>query len=153
MRSRSFTFKVAGDPKGKQRPRSARNGHFYTPRETHIYEDLVRYNAKAEYMKVNQNTKPLECPVAVEILAVYKIPKSYSKKRKEACLAGLELPAKKVDIDNIIKIILDGLNPKKKGKYTLVEGIYKDDKQVVACHATKKYGLDPQVKVKVSWNE
>lgn len=153
MRSRSFTFKVAGDPKGKQRVRAAGYKHFYTPRETQIYEDLVRYNAKNEYMKLEGHTRPLECPVSVEIVAVYKVPKSYSKKRRKACLSGREEPTKKPDIDNIEKIILDGMNPKKKRKLTLVEGIYKDDSQVVACHKYKRYGLNPEVRVRVSWYE
>lgn len=153
MAIKSFTFVIPGDPKGKERPRAARNGHFYTPKATHMYEDLVRYNAKAEFSKVNEDTRPLECPVSVDIEAVYKIPKSYSKKRKAACMSGEELPTKKPDGDNIIKSILDGMNPKKKHKLTLVEGIYKDDSQVTKCSVKKRYGASPEVRVKVSWYE
>ncbi|MBP2058614.1 Holliday junction resolvase RusA-like endonuclease [Lactobacillus colini] len=148
---KSFTFIVPGKPQGKERPRSGRNGHFYTPKKSHMYEDLVRYNAKEEYSKVYENTRPLECAVSVDIVAVYEIPKSYPKKRKEACMSGQELPTKKPDSDNIIKSILDGMNPKKKHKLMLIEGIYKDDSQVTACSLKKEYGANPEVRVRVSW--
>lgn len=150
--NKSFTFTIPGNPKGKERPRASRNGHFYTPKATHDYEDLVRYNAKFEYAKVSEDARPLECPVRVDILATYKVPKSYSKKRKEACLSGAELPTKKPDSDNIVKAILDGMNPKKKRKFTIVEGIYKDDSQVTTCLIKKRYGTTPGVKVEVSWH-
>lgn len=51
------------------------------------------------------------------------------QKRIYAIKNGQELPCKKPDIDNVIKIILDALN-----------GIaYKDDCQVVEVIAVKKY--------------
>ncbi|HHD2713896.1 RusA family crossover junction endodeoxyribonuclease [Clostridium perfringens] len=63
------------------------------------------------------------------IVAYYKIPKSYSKKRVQAIRDGLEKPIKKPDADNIAKIILDSLN-----------GIaYKDDSQIIELSVIKRY--------------
>ena len=63
------------------------------------------------------------------------IPASYSKKRKEACLLGVEMPCKKPDADNILKGFLDAMNGI----------IYKDDVQVVRFSVQKHYGTEPGV--------
>jgi Holliday junction resolvase RusA-like endonuclease len=71
----------------------------------------------------------------------YTVPASYSKKRKEACLLGLEYP-KRIDIDNVYKSITDAMN-----------GIVcVDDSQIVECHVRKVYaataGVDVLIKEK-----
>jgi Holliday junction resolvase RusA-like endonuclease len=68
------------------------------------------------------------------------IPQSHNKKRREACLSGVEKPIKKPDIDNLAKSVLDGMN-----------GIvWRDDSQIVSLHVTKVYasgtGVDVLVK-------
>ncbi len=108
--------------RGKGRPRFAR-GRTYTPKETHDYEKLVAENYKG---------LKYEGAVSVDIKAVYPIPKSYTKKRAQSILEGNEEPVKKPDIDNIAKIILDGLN-----------GVaYDDDTQVVDLKVRKLYSPD-----------
>ncbi|MGU8281019.1 RusA family crossover junction endodeoxyribonuclease [Clostridium perfringens] len=68
------------------------------------------------------------------IIAYYKIPKSYTKKRVQVIREGLEKPTKKPDADNIAKIILDSLN-----------GVaYKDDSQIVDIRIIKKYTEDDE---------
>ena len=67
------------------------------------------------------------------------VPKSYSKKRTEACLNGLERPTKKPDWDNVAKSICDAMN-----------GIvYQDDTQIVDAHVTKVYAANSGVDVGV----
>lgn len=62
------------------------------------------------------------------IEAVFPIPKSWPRAKKAEALAG-KLPPGKPDIDNILKVVLDGLN-----------GIaYEDDKQVVLTQCKKFY--------------
>jgi Holliday junction resolvase RusA-like endonuclease len=82
---------------------------------------------------------PLKGAVAVYIYIKLAVPKSYSKKRTEACLSGLELPTKKPDWDNVAKSVCDALN-----------GIvYMDDTQIVDAHVTKVYAANAGVDVGV----
>jgi Holliday junction resolvase RusA-like endonuclease len=131
-------FQVEGDPKGKGRPRFSRAGKFtrvYTDKQTLNYEALIKFYA-AQAMG---STDLLETPVSVFLYIRHGIPQSYSKKRTEACLSGLEQPCKKPDIDNIAKTFLDGMNGV----------IFKDDTQVVDLHVKKVYSLVPGVDVMV----
>jgi Holliday junction resolvase RusA-like endonuclease len=131
-------FQVEGDPKGKGRPRFTRAGKFtrvYTDKQTLDYEALIKFYA-AEAMG---STDPLETPVRVFLYIRHAVPQSYSKKRTEACLSGLEQPCKKPDIDNIAKTYLDAMNGV----------IFKDDTQVVDLHVKKVYSAVPGVDVMV----
>jgi Holliday junction resolvase RusA-like endonuclease len=126
-------FSVSGGPVGKQRPRFSR-GRTYTPKKTVDYERLIA----AKALSAMAPTIPLETPVAIFIWINHAIPASYSKKRKEACLSGLEFP-KKPDLDNVAKLYLDAMN-----------GIvYKDDVQVVKLRVSKRYDTKASVHVLV----
>ena len=85
------------------------------------------------------SAEPLETPVSVYLYIRLPIPKSYPKKRQEACLSGSERPTKKPDIDNLAKSVLDGMNGV----------IFCDDKQVVSLHLKKVYASDPGVDILV----
>jgi Holliday junction resolvase RusA-like endonuclease len=131
-------FTVPGDPKGKGRPRFSRVGKFtktYTDAKTKMYEDKI---ASAARLAMYPH-EPLTMPVAVFMVINVAIPASYSKKRKEACLLGVEMPCKKPDIDNVAKGILDAMN-----------GIvYKDDVQVIRLTLHKQYSTEPSVYIMV----
>lgn len=153
-------FIVPGEPQGKARPRFARRGRYvstYTPKETQSYEALVRYYAANA--RVQKGLKPISTEMRLGIKAYFKIPKSYSKKRKEKCLNGEERPNKKPDSDNIAKIVLDGLNPKMKLNHALhraenvQEGLYLDDKQVVGLSVEKWYAEEPKVVITAVWQD
>jgi Holliday junction resolvase RusA-like endonuclease len=124
----SVMFSVYGDAVGKARARHRFNGKFvqsYTPQKTRTYESEVAMMAKAAM----GSQKPIEGPVTLFMYVNVTVPQSYSKKRREACLSGLERPAKKPDLSNIQKSIEDGMN-----------GIvYLDDSQIVATRTTKRY--------------
>lgn len=127
-------FMVPGDPRGKGRPRFSRVGKFtktYTDPKTRLYELKIANEAKLAMFP----HEPLEGPVAVWMEINVPIPASYSKKRKEACLLGVEMPCKKPDADNIAKGILDAMNGI----------IYKDDVQVVRLSLQKNYSTEPGV--------
>jgi len=131
-------FQVEGEPKGKGRPRFTRAGKFtrvYTDKQTLDYEALIKFFA-AEAMG---STDPLETPVSVFLYIRHAVPQSYSKKRTEACLSGLEQPCKKPDIDNIAKTYLDGMNGV----------VFHDDTQVIDLHVKKVYSAVPGVDVMV----
>lgn len=124
---------IPGQPEGKKRPRFARTGAVYTPTETKAYERTV----KAIWQETGGET--LHGAVRVDIIAGYEIPKSATKSAQMAMLDGTRVPNKKPDIDNVIKIIMDGLNG----------AAYDDDKQVVWTTGRKIYAADPGVTVKV----
>ena len=124
-------YSLEGDPVGKQRPKFAR-GRTYTPKKTVDYEKQIADQARSAM----GSSEPLETPVAVYIYINHAVPASYSKKRREACLAGIERP-KVNDIDNVCKCVLDAMN-----------GIvFHDDKQVVSLHATKRFDTIASVHV------
>jgi Holliday junction resolvase RusA-like endonuclease len=131
-------FQVEGNPKGKGRPRFTRAGSFtrvYTDKQTLDYEAVIKSFA----VEAMGSTDPLETPVSVFLYVRHPIPQSYSKKRTEACLSGLEKPCKKPDIDNIAKTYLDGMNGV----------VFVDDTQVVDLHVKKVYSAVAGVNVMV----
>lgn len=132
VRSDVVCFVVKGEPRGKGRPRFTKNGHTYTDVKTKQYESLVEwsYRMTSEYKFTS--------PVRVVIMAHFK-PPNKSKKVVGDMLNGHILPTKKPDVDNIAKIILDGLN-----------GIaWDDDTQVVELVVSKHYSEDPRVAVMI----
>lgn len=125
-------FTIPGNPVGKGRPRATTiNGmaRMYTPKKTASYETLV-------VMAYTQaGGEKLEGPIRMVILATFEMPLSWSmKKRKATDGAFCE---KKVDADNIAKIVCDALN-----------GVaYHDDRQVVELAVAKRWGQDGSVAV------
>ena len=136
----TVVFIVPGNPIGKARPRfNSYTRRTYTLQSTQDYEELVRWIYKAKY-----GNKMLTGEISVEITAFYKIPKSWSKIRKEQAIYDQLKPTVKPDCDNIVKIILDAIN-----------GIaYKDDAAVTDLEFHKKYTLsDPRVEVKINGSD
>lgn len=134
-----IAFTVPGEPVAKGRPRATTvNGHarMYTPAKTAQYEQLV-----AVYAAAAMDKAPLmEHPVRLHLGIYCKVPGSWSKKKRTDALAGIERPAKKPDIDNIVKSLADGMN-----------GIvWVDDSQIVELVCSKHYALEPYVSVKVT---
>lgn len=136
----SVRFTVPGQPKGKARARTVRRGggksFSYTPEGTVLYENLIKtcYLQDAGHVLFNDGQ-----PLAVDIIAFYEVPKSYSKKKKQEMLDGQLYPTKKPDIDNIAKCVLDALN----------KLAYRGDTQVVRLHMEKHYAEIPRVEVEI----
>lgn len=131
-----ITFKVEGNPVGKQRARYVKRGNFvstYTPEKTRTYEFLIKDAA----IKAMGSSEPLETPVTLYLYIRLPIPKSYSKKRTEACLNGSEHPIRKPDSSNILKSVEDGMN----------SVVYKDDCQIINHHITKVYSSQAGVNI------
>ena len=140
---RKIKFTILGNPAGKGRPRfSGKTDQAYTPRDTAMYENLVRieYEAQCDNFRFDD-----EAMLDMRILAFYEIPKSTSKKRREMMLNGMIRPTKKPDMDNVVKIIADSLN----------KLAYRDDTQIVDCQCRKFYSDTPRVEVIIAqiWKE
>lgn len=72
--------------------------------------------------------------------AYFQIPKSYTKGKRLACQHNINRPAKKPDIDNVLKAVMDALNG----------AAYVDDKQVVSVTCRKYYAADGEGYIKVN---
>lgn len=124
-------FIVQGQPKGKARPRTTRTGHMYDPQENKTYEGIVASKYLAKYAGEPVATGY----ISIEICVTMTIPKSTPKKHRIELLKAP--PLKKPDLDNVAKIIMDGLN-----------GVaYKDDAQVTSLTIYRVWGDTPQVEV------
>lgn len=131
-----YEFEMLGSIQGKARPRmNTRTGRAYTPTKTKLYE----YSLRQWFCMNYPNFKPIEGRVKVSIIAYFEIPKSTSKKKETEMLANSISPTKKPDIDNIVKIVLDGMN-----KFA-----FKDDTQVIKLEVEKKYAEKPRMYIKI----
>lgn len=133
---------ILGEPVGKQRPRYSNYGGFvrtYTPQKTINYESLIvhEYNEKYGKLMFEQDK-----PIKAYIKAYFGLTKGdYGKKGLNKSgrekISGVYC-TKHIDIDNIIKVVLDALN----------SICYVDDKQVVSVESTKVYTMDtPRVEI------
>lgn len=135
--TRELTFVVPGKVVGKGRPRFARVGQVgmraYTPAATKAEETRVGYLARAALGGLG----PITGAVAVRIAASCCPPASWSRRKRALALAGGLSPTTKPDIDNVAKLVLDGLN-----------GVaFVDDSQIVDLTASKRFGTDEHVAV------
>ena len=131
---KQVVFTVKGEPKGKGRPRFTKSGQVYTPGGTSTYESLVGFS----YRNSARGYK-FTSPVRVTVRAFHKPPKGKSKRVVEDMLNGRILPTKKPDLDNVAKIVLDGLN----------KVAWEDDTQVVEMMVIKRYAEEPMVAVTI----
>lgn len=133
-------FVVKGRPVPKGRPRH--NGRVtYTPKRTLDYEKRVAEAFKKSNERVFMNGEP----VFADIRFYFKIPKNATKKEVARIKAAPHYN-KKVDLDNLEKAILDGLN-----------GVaFADDSQVVEKYSVKWYdikgdGERVEISIKKAW--
>ena len=132
-RRKKMQFTIPGKPKGKTRPRFARGGkNTYTDRGTAEYEKKVAES----YLEAGGK---LEAYSGIRIKAYYLIPQKTRKDIVEAMLSGQLKPTKKPDLDNVLKIIMDGLT-----------GVaFEDDNQICQVYMEKVYGEEPRVEVEL----
>ena len=84
--AQQIMFIVPGQPQPKARARVV-NGHGYTPAKTKVYERLIANCAAVEIRR----TWPLDARYSVEVLACFS-------------------DARRRDLDNVLKSVLDALN-------------------------------------------
>ena len=102
----------------------------------------ITYKAKAQRLDeqkliaaIQQERPPerLPGPLRLDLVAVLPVPASWSKKRREGALGGLERPTKRPDASNILKNLED-----------VLQGIvFEDDKNIVDVSVSKIYGDKP----------
>ena len=133
-------FTVPGEPQGKGRPRFSNvKGRTVTrtPGKTVLYENLI----VTEYLRQAGDARfPDGERLALRVTAYFAIPRSASGKKKALMESGGIRPAKKPDLDNIIKVVADSLNAV----------AYRDDAQITDCRAEKFYSGRPRLEVGIS---
>lgn len=128
----AIEFCVPGVPIPKGRPRLGR-GHAYTPKRTVEAENAVRSVAKlAEVI-------PLVGPLIVCLDFYLPIPKYWNKSKTQSAMLGTLRPAGRPDVDNLCKLVLDGLN----------EIAFTDDCQIVDLTCRKWYSIEPRTQVRI----
>jgi len=131
----TLSIVVPGNPIGKQRPAFGK-GHAYTPAKTRTYESFIKSLFVAKY---GDAFTPLEGPLEMEILCIFAVPMSASKKRALDMLWQREWPTKRPDLSNILKAGEDALN-----------GLaFRDDSQIVSLSVVKQYGKRAQMEIKI----
>uniref|UniRef100_A0A6M3LAW8 Putative endodeoxyribonuclease n=1 Tax=viral metagenome TaxID=1070528 RepID=A0A6M3LAW8_9ZZZZ len=130
----SIIIDVRGEPVGKA-AKVGTGKHTHLPKKTRNWMDTVSSQAQLVAPPI-----PLDCPIRVEIVARFSIPKSASKWWKEAALAGVIRPTKKPDYDNIEKGIGDALSGV----------IWRDDALVVSGRCEKVYSETPGVRITIT---
>lgn len=137
-----IAFELHGEPVGWQRsgvrivrPKNGKEfATLYTPAETRKYEQALALAAK-----VAMRGRPLvDGPVRLTVTAFMPIPRSWSRKKIDAALAGVVRPTVKPDWDNIGKVT-DALK----------DIVWNDDTQVVDGRVLKVYAERPRLRVEI----
>jgi Holliday junction resolvase RusA-like endonuclease len=131
-----LTIMMLGGPVPFARTRVGKGtGILFTPQK--------QRNAAATFRVLAQQAMAqratLDCPLRIEIIAEFPIPKSWPKKRQAAAQIHGMWTAKKPDLDNVAKLIMDSCN-----------GIvWRDDALIVDSRVRKIYGEQPKVTLTV----
>lgn len=118
---------LPGVPQGKGRPRMTRTGKPYTPAKTRAYEAALKLAGR----QAMAGRAPLEGPLQVQVVALFPVPPSWTKRKQEEARRGAIRPTVTPDADNLGKAACDALN----------KVVWVDDAQVVDLHVVKHYGV------------
>lgn len=124
---------IIGTPVPQSRPRFSK-GRIYTESKSSAYRDLVRKSADSQF-----SHSLLDMPLSVNMVVYMPLTAEIknSKKKSESARIGVLKPAKKPDIDNLAKAVMDGFN-----------GIvWVDDGLVTDLCVKKRYSDNPRVEV------
>ena len=127
MEIKRISFQVIGKIVPKQRPRVTRYGT-YTPQPTLDYEALIAWTYRS-VSKGYVSDKPLQ----MSVKACFQLPKKTKNSEGDWCM-------KNTDLDNVIKVVCDGLN----------KVAYLDDKQIVEIRATKKWASKEYIEIEIT---
>ena len=124
-----------GKVQAQQRPRNrvvrTKDGRVfaqtYEAQESRDFKSYFHLTAQSQMAE--KGLKTITGPCRLSVLVYMPIPSSFSQKKRKQALTGEILPAKKPDVDNILKAVMDALN-----------GVaYADDRLVVRAFVRKAY--------------
>ncbi len=119
-------FVINARPQPKERSRTAKRGHHYTPGRTVNFELTVAMEFRRQYPL----HEPLTGPVGMSVDIQFRRPKTVAKGYWHTNPG---------DASNIVKAIEDGLN----------RVAYVDDRQVADSHAIKHWGDSDRIVVSI----
>lgn len=127
-----ITFQIDGPPIALERARSTRKGFHYDP-QAKVKQSVVE-SVKGQI----EGFEKADGPIGIQVTFFFKLPKAWSKKKKDAHRHSFHTAPK--DIDNLCKFLLDTFN-----------GIlYDDDRQVCLLQAAKAWDDKDYTVVKIS---
>ena len=127
-------FEVAGEPRGKARPRAGRFS-VYDPPQNREWEKMIR----DAYLEARGMIDPTDEPVWIVVKAIFPIPQWAKRKKLPDKIQLGDVYIGKPDCDNILKSVLDALN----------KVAYKDDKQVYYASCERTYGAQAKLCVSI----
>lgn len=136
----TITFDVPLIPVAKGRAKVGmigKHARMYTPSRT-VKAEQEFVALAAPYAPAT----PIDGPVDVCLVFVLPIPSSMPAWQSEAARRGEVWPAKKPDLDNLAKLVLDALN--RSGRF------WRDDAVVCELRVQKRYGDQPGTRVVIS---
>jgi len=127
---------LPGQPRGKAKKFTTIGGYArgFNDDPTKAYMKALAWQAKASFVG-----QPLTGPIEMRFQALFKIPKSFSRSRRQDAIDGRLVPTTKPDYDNIAKMIGDAL----KGI------IWEDDCQITDGSWRKRYSEAPALIVEI----
>lgn len=144
----TVSFYIEGEVMGMPRPRSTIiNDHIRvyetTKSKKHKEQICMAYKIAARNLHPSLPKLKKGTGYKVRIIICKLPPKSFSKKRMRAALAGEIQPTAKPDVDNVAKTILDALN-----------GVaWRDDSEITSLIIMKTYAEASCAKVSIEWEE
>jgi Holliday junction resolvase RusA-like endonuclease len=130
-----YHFFIEGHPEPQARPRfSLRHGYLrvHDKKESKSFKDRVYATAQKAFMEGGQVM--LNGALTMELTVYREYPSSWSRIKGELAMKGKIMPDTKPDLDNYIKIALDGIGMKDYPKI-----IFNNDAQIVQIIAKKRY--------------
>lgn len=120
-------FVLLCTPTPQQRARHCASGIAYKSKSQKANERTLE-----AFLLPHRPEEPLRGPLELSFTAVFPVPKSWPKKRREKAINGREWHTARPDLDNLQKQLKDALTRM---------GFWGDDSQVAAYGETKKiYG-------------
>ena len=128
---------VPGPPRGWERPADSPSGgkHRFTPKKMRAEQTAIGYIATAAMV----GRVPFNGPIDLRVGAFFPVPKSWSKAKRAAALAGTIRHTSKPDASNVVKLLEDALN----------RVVWADDAQVCDLTIRKRYSETPRLVVEV----
>jgi len=141
LKEQFYRFTIIGPVKAKQSVKFAQVGNYmkkYTPKDVTNYANWVKMSFLRQYPEHRADILD-GYYLEVTIFVYFKVPESFSQKKKDAALNRIIRPDKKPDWDNISKNICDALN-----------GVaWPDDKAIVIGAVRKEYAQTDHVCVDI----
>lgn len=132
-----YSLFIPCNPVAKGRPKMGKWG-VYTPKKT--------MKAEADLRLALAKIAPKERiigPISLHLTFVMPIPASWSKKQRTSAIGRPHCG--RPDLDNLVKTVLDALNPIRKKGLPPVGGMIGDDSQICWMTASKRYGHEPGI--------